>query len=1155
MIPGAVLEGRFQVVSRIAEGGHGAVWRGLDLRTEEPVALKFLRNPTPRLVAAFYEEYRALASLKHPLVVSAIAFRPSEFGPVLAMELVDGSPINDAVGAPRTAGRIGQVPDRGAGSWERVRSPLVQLLGALADIHDLGLVHRDIKPGNVFVDKRGTVRLLDFGLAWFDDDFLDASQSFDPMGTIGYSAPEVLGGKSPGPHSDLYSVGVILWELLVGRRPFRAQGIAAMINEQRLGPPRALRILRPDLPAAVDDLIQRLLMPDPHERVGSAAEALRLLREGGLLGGLRLSRLPSRRGVFRASPPLPPVGREDELATLHAAADLAEAGRPAVAVVHGEAGIGKSWLLEQALTSLRRRGFLAAGHPGISPLRGPHGLLEAALRRLVASVGCETGTSAYGELVAALVGTGGASTMGAAPRADDPVPPPPDLQAARLSAYEGVVRLVRDVGRSGPVAVVFDQLHHADGAVVDLLRHLAVSLLEGEGVPVLLLLGTRDAGMARWPELRLARERGVALRMAPLSRRDLVGLFETEPTLAAERRRAAERLHAESGGVPGVAQGVLDRWCRRALVRRTVAGIDLTRRFFADDWDASAVPGARAPSPSVVGLVEDQLQALPEPARRVAPHLAVLRPGADYETIRGVLDAPDWDLIAALDALVEEGLLAEEIERGRPVYRFVHPQLAEQLELRVPGPERAALHRRAAAVIRAGTLGGPGGPVRIAAHLRDGGEHGEAARWYLREAQEARARQARDAAVAALRSAADCAAAAGARSLRARALDQICEEARATARWQVGLDAAEALAGLAREAEDPELEAKAAVWAGTMRISMGELDHAEACLRHAVALAPPGCPVGADGLMRLAQVLVRLSRAGEAVQLLDAAADVFAAAGDAVGEARALNNRGLLAFHMGEHLDARQRLESLLTRPLPPWLRAQVETNLALALREVGDPGESLALLERVVAYHEAAGNLTDYTHSFGTLSWQQARAGLGLPAHFDETLAFARRAGLPATEAMLLLARARAGGADGRPASAERDARRAHRIYEKTGQGVQACVARMELARIALEQNPAQALAHAAQAVERMPAGTSPSLAWQVLGLAARVARRARSEDRADTWAIDARERLVTAMRRVLGPDPERGAVEAELLRTRDLVEARELIDPEGLLAALARR
>jgi hypothetical protein len=235
--PGAVLGDRYRVESRIASGGMATVWLAHDEELGRKVAIKVLSDvlaEDPTYAERFRREARVAARVSNQNLVRVFDYSARSERPYIVMEYVEGGTLADRVAA-------GDAEELDCDRLAR------ELLGALAAIHAAGVIHRDVKPSNVLLDPDGRARLTDFGIAQ-PEDATELTQTGQVLGTLKYMAPEVLTGNPATERSDLYALGVVLKESLVGREVPRLEA-----------------------------LMDRLTATDPHERPGSATQALTLL--------------------------------------------------------------------------------------------------------------------------------------------------------------------------------------------------------------------------------------------------------------------------------------------------------------------------------------------------------------------------------------------------------------------------------------------------------------------------------------------------------------------------------------------------------------------------------------------------------------------------------------------------------------------------------------------------------------------------------------------------------------------------------------------------------------------------------------------------------------------------------------------------------------
>jgi len=280
--PGALLL-HYSLVEPIGQGGGGVVWKALDTRLNREVAIKFLADrisESPGGLSRLEQEARALAALNHPNIVTVYAVEEAGDVHFLAMELVRGRTLDT------------QIPDKGL-SLERFLDLAVPMADALAAAHERGVVHRDIKPRNVIITSDGRPKILDFGLAEIqaslarrkEGDTRTISGAGLVEGTLPYMSPEQAEGKPVDRSSDVFSFGVILYEMATGGRPFGGDTTSELLNSILKDEPEPPSAHHPEVPPELDRLLEHCLAKNPKDRFASTMElrkeldALRYLDE------------------------------------------------------------------------------------------------------------------------------------------------------------------------------------------------------------------------------------------------------------------------------------------------------------------------------------------------------------------------------------------------------------------------------------------------------------------------------------------------------------------------------------------------------------------------------------------------------------------------------------------------------------------------------------------------------------------------------------------------------------------------------------------------------------------------------------------------------------------------------------------------------------
>ncbi|MBV8613918.1 MAG: protein kinase, partial [Acetobacteraceae bacterium] len=756
--------GGYTILRELGRGGMGVVYEALDERRGAVVALKTMQRADPHVLLRFKHEFRALADVAHPNLVTLHELTADGSTWFFTMELVDGvdvlSYVRTVADRPASEATVGPAPpilspgrtemstslvageadadEEAAGPGQvatvrrdpsgrvsgpapealaRLRPVLRQLAEGIAVLHEAGRLHRDLKPSNVLVTAQGRVVILDFGLAaeLGPSGQHESARSYI-MGSFHYMAPEQAAGRPVSPASDWYSFGAILFEALTGRTPFLGRLVEVLGDKQRLEPPAPSGLV-PCLPADLDALCVDLLRRDPAMRPSADA----VLRRLGSATGAPEIPVPVPASSHRAAPL---VGRARQLQCLEAALADVRRGRTVALYIHGPSGIGKTALVRRFLEDRAGRdealAFASRCYEQESvPYKALDSVVDALGRYLEDRPLAEARAILPRDirsLVRVFPALRQAEAVATAPRADAEVPDPREL---RRRAFGALRELLARLGGRRPVVLAIDDLQWGDSDSAALL----LELLRPPEAPRLLLLGCyRSEEAATSPLLRalLAVQDGAA---PGLDRRELAlgTLAPADAEALALRLLGREddgaRAHAaaiarESGGNP---------FFVAELARYVRAEADLLER---------------APGADEVALDEvlwRRIGRLPEEARRLLEVVAVSgRPLGQAEASRAAGLGGDERTAASL--LRAGRLIRGTGPPGGERIEAYHDRVREAVVARIPPGERAGHHRRLATVLE-GT--GRADPEVLAVHYQGAGEPGRAATYYAKAAEQA----------------------------------------------------------------------------------------------------------------------------------------------------------------------------------------------------------------------------------------------------------------------------------------------------------------------------------------------------------------------------------------------------------------------------------
>lgn len=491
LLDGSLVAGRLELGRVLGAGTHGLVREAWDHRQGERVALKLLERPEPSALASLKAEYRRVFGLWHPNLVPVYELFVGPDAGGVSMELIDGVPLVETT--PQPPGRAAPRGEAFRGDREAVRQRLAQAARGLTALHDAGIVHRDVKPSHLLVDRAGRLRIIDFGLGHA------GGQDVGPAGSPAWTAPEVGWGQEITAAADWYSLGVVLYQLLTGQLPFAGDPVQITVARQTLQPlPPGVVVAAapPDLTRLCMDLLHRVPAMRPDGRAV-----------------LRCLDLPA------PPEPEPLAGLQRELVTLRAALDDVATGTRRVIVVEGPSGSGKTRLVRELVRQEGRRCLALAGASNPQealPLRCLDPIMEALAAHLGWLSRHEVATllpGSFRELTALF------PTLGRLPQ-------PAARRVPRLPG-EALRELIARLAVRKPVVIVLDDAQWGDEGSAALVEQLLQ-----RRAPLLLLACTDGLPSPVVGALERAHAERIVLRGSP---------HQVDPAVIASLSPAARR--------------------------------------------------------------------------------------------------------------------------------------------------------------------------------------------------------------------------------------------------------------------------------------------------------------------------------------------------------------------------------------------------------------------------------------------------------------------------------------------------------------------------------------------------------------------------------------------------------------------------------------
>ena len=720
--------GHYRVDGRIGSGGMGEVFRAFDTRLNRPVAVKLMRNaPTEQsdIVQRFMREARAASALNHPNIVTIHEVGETPAGELfIVQELIDGRTLRSIIEGAQT---LAATVDIGR-----------QVARALAAAHSAGIVHRDVKPENIMVRADGYVKVLDFGLARVIDlraaersTIIQDTAPGTVLGTAAYMSPEQANGTQAGPSADVFALGVVMYEMAAGRRPFVAPSsigiLAAILSEQ----PAPLVRLNPAVPPALDALVHRMLAKEA-ERRPSARD---VDEELAAMQGRDTLAEPAHTAAGAARKT---VGRETERADLRRAYSRVRDGQSLILGISGEPGIGKTSLIEDFLVELAarpERPIVARGRCS-ERLAGAEAYLPIleALDNLLHRAGGESFQTLMKTVAPTWYLQVATRSIEESSMADLRVEA---LTASQERMKREVGAFFQDISGSRPVVLFLDDLHWADVSTIDILNYVAGRFAD---MRLLVLTTYRPAEMAlaQHPFLGIAnnlRSRGLfeEIGLGFLAQADVDRYLALE---FPEHRLPADfsaLIHAKTEGSP-LFMADLVRYLRDSggIVEQNGTWV-LTRSM-------SDMP--RDLPESVRSMIARKIEQVDERDRALLLAASVQGPEFDSAIVSEAIEMDPAHVEERLDVLERVHVF---VKRGSEYefpdltltlhYQFVHVLYQNMLYASLQPTRRAALSGRVARALVAHGEETPASAARLAVLFEAARDFATSARYYFAAAQ------------------------------------------------------------------------------------------------------------------------------------------------------------------------------------------------------------------------------------------------------------------------------------------------------------------------------------------------------------------------------------------------------------------------------------
>ena len=638
---GTILDNKYQIQTHLGTGGMGEVYRVLDLEQSQACALKILNTMVDQKAAhrRFHREFQMLNRFQHPRLIRTYTWGFAEDRPYFTMEYLPGKTLEKIIADHALLAQF-----RASHFFDLIQ----QLAEGLAYIHAQGAVHRDLKPSNIMVletEEGIETTILDMGLAKLRHlHSASITQTGAAIGTAEYMSPEQGKGLWVDHRSDLYSLGIILYEMLTGAPPFSGQNPISVIMKHIREIPPSMGEINIAVPDEIQQIVLKLLAKEPVDRFQSAEEVLRALPSEFVLPD------DEQRDVHRKIMRPQFVGRESEMKMLRAMLKDVQAGKQRVVLISGDAGVGKSRLVEELLGDALIHDFLC---------------LKGASQ--------EEGGQIYGTLISAFQGT-----------VDLMAELPGSLEMDKYSIMERWLQVLKRLRQKKPLVLCLEDIQWLDELTLEFLQY---ALRDPEPCPFLLCLTCQGSNLEPLSEEienfihSNAFAKAIRIQLKNLPKKEVAYLVASMLGERSIPPDALQTLFRETGGLPLFVVEAI----------RTLVNADVVRQNVFGDWQWGEFPETLL-SDDISEVLYRRIATLPAVQQRVLEYACVFLNDFSFDLLAAIWRGDELELLDILDELIAEGLLTA-CGEDEDQYRFSQDLCRRAIYDRMQNVRRRLLHR------------------------------------------------------------------------------------------------------------------------------------------------------------------------------------------------------------------------------------------------------------------------------------------------------------------------------------------------------------------------------------------------------------------------------------------------------------------------------
>lgn len=656
--------GRYRILEPLGLGGSGTVYKCVDPDNGNDVAIKLFAPPQSTSITAitqmldrFKKESQLLASLGHPNIVKMLDYGQVEGQPFIVLEFV-------------------KVCEKKKFSPEETLEILIQTSNALQFSHSKNIIHRDIKPENILISEDNgkiAVKLSDFGIAYVGDQTVRMTRPGEFVGTFAYMAPEQIASEVPDARTDIYSLGLVAYEYITGKRAFDGQNPAQIISQIMMANPQPPSKVAENVPHAFERVILKMMRKDKQARFQNVAELLATLEELRRVG---LGDVSDTKDIMRTTLFSPLVGRDEEVLILSRALNDAMSDMMQLKFLLGPTGIGKTRLAVEMSSMARAWGMQIVNINLSKELAStPYGLL-----RLIAEQIWDRNVPPEFAIGLAALSPAIAYDL----KITLPEIKPSEVLGLIANSFDW---LLVNSSESKPQYLLIDDFQNCDNESAEILGkfmekpHHSKSLLVFTVNTDLIAQNSKPSKL-----IEMAKNTGFALTLNHLNEDNIEKLIESSLGVAAIPKELACFISKESVGNPLMASEMLKAFIGSGIIELK--------------GDAVTLKESSLELPDNLAQLQTMMTSnITLPTREVLRMASVIGESFSADMVSSVADKPIFDILAAFEEGLAHQVIRMQVTKKGNTYRFSHERFRKALEDTVDGQTRQVIHEKAAKYI------------------------------------------------------------------------------------------------------------------------------------------------------------------------------------------------------------------------------------------------------------------------------------------------------------------------------------------------------------------------------------------------------------------------------------------------------------------------